>query len=150
MRSSRDEMKVVRSISPVAIGTTGTGQTGKIVDRRPTVAGVTYNYRRVVFVNSFGSITATNANYTLVVKEGDVTGTMTSIADADLDGTEAAAQPGQAATRTSGTSKNVSFRLGYKGTKRYVQAFKLSSTVTAGTVVGVDVLLMDPDLAPVA
>jgi hypothetical protein len=39
MRSSINEMKRVRSISPVAIGTTGTGQTGKIVDRRPTVSG---------------------------------------------------------------------------------------------------------------
>jgi hypothetical protein len=49
MRSSINELKRVRSISPVAIGTTGTGQTGKIVDRRPTVGGVTYNYRRVAF-----------------------------------------------------------------------------------------------------
>lgn len=149
MRSSINEFKAVRSISPVAIGTTGTGQTGKIVDRRPTVSGNVINYRRVAFVLDFGTITATNANFTVVVKEGDVTSAMTSIADTDLDGTEAGAQPGQAATRTSGTSKNVSFRLGYKGTKRYVQVAKLSSTVTATTPVAATVLLMDPDVAPV-
>lgn len=149
MRSSRDEVKRVRSISPIAIGTTGTGQAGKIVDRRPTVNGVTINYRRVLFEIDFGTITATNAAYTLIVKEGDVTSTMTSIADADLDGTEAAAVPATG-TRTSGTTKNVSFRLGYKGVKRYVQVFKLSSTVTATTPVAATVLLADPDQVPVA
>ena len=132
-----------------AIGTTGTGQTGKIVDRRPTVAGQVINYRRVAFEIDIGTITATNASFTLVVKEGDVTSAMTSIADADLDGTEAAAVPATG-TRTSGSTKNVSFRLGYKGTKRYVQVAKLSSTVTATTPVSAAVLLMDPDSAPVA
>jgi hypothetical protein len=52
-------------------------------------------------------------------------------------------------TRTSGSTKNVSFRLGYKGTKRYVQVFKLSSTVTAAPPVAASVLLLDPDqIAP--
>jgi hypothetical protein len=148
MRTSINEMKRVRSISPVAIGTTGTGQTGKIVDRRPTVSGVTVNYRRVAFEVDIGTITATNAAFTLVVKEGDVTSAMTSIADADLDGTEAGAVPATG-TRTSGSTKNVSFRLGYKGTKRYVQVAKLSSTVTATTPVAAAVLLFDPDAAPV-
>ncbi len=144
MRSSIYEFKAVRSLSPVAIGTTGTGSAGKIVDRRPTVAGVTTNHRRIAFVLDYGTITATNAAFTLVVKEGDVTGTMTSIGDSDLDGTEAACVPA-AGTRTSGTTKNVSFRLGYKGTKRYVQVFKMSSTVTATTPVATTVLLMDPE-----
>lgn len=149
MRTSINELKRVRSISPVAIGTTGTGQTGKIVDRRQTVSGVVYNYRRAIFEIDIGTITATNAQFTLVVKEGDVTSTMTSIADADLDGTEAGAVPATG-TRTSGTTKNVSFRLGYKGTKRYVQVFKLSSTVTAAPPVAATVLLADPDIMPVA
>lgn len=136
-----DNIKVVRSISPVAVGTTGTGQTGKIVDR----AG----YAGVEFLVAFGSITATNATFTLTVKEGDVTGTMTSIADGDLIGLEANATVGQAATRTSGVSKNVTKRLGYKGIRRYVQAL-LKSTITAATPIGVDVLLASPINAPVA
>jgi hypothetical protein len=120
-------------------------------DRRPSSDGQRrhHNYRRVVFEIDIGTITATNAAFTLVVKEGDVTSTMTSIADTDLDGTEAAAVPATG-TRTSGTTKNVSFRLGYKGTKRYVQVAKLSSTVTATTPVAAAVLLLDPDQAPVA
>ncbi len=145
MRSSIYEFKAVRSISPVAIGTTGTGSTGKIVDRRPVASGVTTNYRRIAFVFDYGTITATNAAYTVVVKEGDVTGTMTSIADSDLDGTEATVVPIAAASRTSGSNKNVSFRLGYKGTKRYVQVSKMSSTVTATTPIAATVLLMDPE-----
>jgi hypothetical protein len=137
-----NNIKRVRSISPIAIGTTGTGQTGKIVDR----AG----FEAVEFELDYGSITATNATISVVLKEGDVTGTMTSIADADLLGTESAAGIAAAATRTSGVSKNVSKRVGYKGKKRYVQVAKLSSTVTAGTPVAATVLLGRPRNAPVA
>jgi hypothetical protein len=137
-----NNLKRVRSISPVAIGTTGTGKSGVIVDR----AG----YEMVEFELDYGTITATNATITVVVKEGDVTGTMTSIADADLIGTEAAAGIAAAATRTSGVSKNVSKRLGYKGKKRYVQVSKMSSTVTAGPPIAATVLLSMPRHAPVA
>lgn len=140
MRGVHNEVLVKRSIGPVAIGTTGTGQTGKIIDRR--------GYRRVEFLTSFGTITGTTtAVYTLVLKHGDVTGTMTSIADTDLDGTELLAVPTPGA-RTSDVNKLCRLRVGYKGSKRYVQAFKLSSVITAGTVVGVDVLLSEPDVSP--
>lgn len=137
-----NNIKAVRSISPIAIGTTGTGQTGKIVDR----AG----YMGVEFLIHYGTVTATNATCTVVLKEGDTTGAMTSIADDDLiGGTEA--DIGLAATtpRTSGVSKNVTKRLGYRGTKRYVQVFKLSSTISAAIPVGADVLLGYPTNAPV-
>jgi hypothetical protein len=55
-----------------------------------------------------------------IVKEGDVTGTMTSVADADLLGTEALAGDHRDHARTSGVSKNVAKRIGYTGGKRYV------------------------------
>lgn len=142
MRGIHNEVLVKRSIGPVAIGTTGTGQAGKIVDRR--------GYRRVEFVTSYGNLTATNAVFTLIVKEGDVTSAMTSIADADLEGTELGAGLAAAAARTSDTTKLVTKRLGYKGSKRYVQAFKLSSTVTAATPVAVAVVLSEPEQAPVS
>lgn len=139
-RDMHNNIDIIRSISPVAIGTTGTGKTGAIVDR----AG----YESVEFEFSYGSITATNATITPTVMEGDSTGSMTSIADADLIGTEAAASPGTG-TRTSGSTKNVTKRLGYKGMKRYVQA-KLVSTVTAGPPVAANVILGKPLHAPVA
>lgn len=130
-----------RSISPVAIGTTGTGKTGVIVDTR--------GYEAVEFEFDYGTITATNATITPTVFHGDTTGAMTSIANADLIGTEAAAGIAAGTPRTSGSNKNVSKRLGYKGKKRYVQA-KLVSTITAGTPVAATVLLGKPRNAPVA
>ena len=51
--------------------------------------------------------------------------------------------------RTSGSNKNVSKRLGYRGKKRYVQA-KLVSTITAGPPVAATVLMANPRHAPVA
>lgn len=122
-------------VAPVAIGTTGTGQVGKVIDR----AG----YSGVEFVISYGTITATAAVYTVTVKEGDATGTMTSVADADLIGTEALAGVAAGTPRTSGSNKNVSKRIGYKGNKRYVQC-GVKSTATAGTLVSVEALLFDP------
>ena len=140
-RDTHSNIKVVRSISPVAVGTTGTGQTGKIVDRR--------GYRGVEILASYGTITATAAVMTLTIKEGDVTGTMTSVADGDLLGTEAGGGVAAAATRTSGVSKNVTKRVGYIGTKRYVSA-SIKSTTTATTPIAADILLTNPVLAPVA
>lgn len=140
MKDLHSNIKAIRVIAPVAVGTTGTGVTGKVID--------TQGYQGVEMIVSYGTITATNAAFTLTIKEGDVTGTMTSVADADLLGTEAAATPGTG-TRTSGTTKNVTKRIGYVGTKRYVQA-NVKSTVTATTPVAITAILSAPHLAPVA
>lgn len=137
-----NNIKIVRSISPVAVGTTGTGQTGKIVDR----AG----YDAVEFEIGYGSITATAATFSVVLKEGDTTGAMTSIADADLLGSESNVGIAAGTPRTSGSNKNVTKRVGYRGRKRYVQVSKLSSTATAGTPVYASVILGRPRNAPVA
>lgn len=135
-----NNIKTVTAIKPVAIGTTGTGQTGKVIDRR--------GYNAVEFLNHFGEITATGAVYTATVKEGDATNAMTSVADADLLGSESGA--GLAAgARASGTTKNVTKRVGYKGNKRYVQ-MNLKSTATAGTLISSQCLLGRPEQAPVA
>lgn len=141
MRGLHYIMNHKRSIGPVAVGTTGVGQTGKIVDRK--------GFKDVEFVFGYGTITATNATLTVTIKEGDVTGTMTSVADADLDGTEAGAGIAAGTPRTSDANKLVSKRLGYKGTKRYVQAF-IKSTITATTPVFAGVVLSRPEAAPVA
>lgn len=140
MMDVHNNIDVVRTIAPVAVGTTGTGQTGKVVDRN--------GYQGVEFLISYGTITSTAAVFTVVAKEGDVTGTMTSIANADLLGTESAAGIA-AGARTSNSNKNVSKRLGYIGIKRYV-SLSISSTATAGTPVSAEVLLTNPRKAPVA
>lgn len=131
-----NNIKVVRSISPVA-----GAATGKVVDR----AG----YAGVEVVCNYGTVTATNATIIPVIKEGDATGTMTSVADTDLIGLELNASIAAAATRTSGTSKNVSKRVGYKGLKRYISVNTLQ-TVTAAAINGVDIILGNPTNAPVA
>jgi hypothetical protein len=145
MRDIHNHISAVRVVSPVAIGTTGTGKTGKILDRQ--------GYNSVEFLFDYGTVTATNAVITPVIKECDTTGgTFTSVADADMlpqTAAESKAALGQAATRTSGTSKNVTTRLGYIGNKRYLQA-SISSTVTAGPPVAITAILANPAEGPVA
>ena len=132
-----------RLISPIAAGTTGTGKTSA------AALGDRQGYAGVEIIFDFGTLTATNATVTVTLLEGDVTGTMTSVADADLIGTETLAGLAAAATRTSGVSKNVTKRLGYKGAKRYVQA-KMVNTVTAAIPVAATMILFRPGVAPVA
>jgi hypothetical protein len=145
MRDLHNHISAVRVLSPVAVGTTGVGKTGKILDRQL--------YEAVELLFDYGTVTATNAVITPVVKECATTGgSFTSVADADMlpqVGAEAAAALGQAATRTSGVSKNVTKRLGYIGNKRYLQV-SISSTVTAAPPVAITAVLGNPASGPVA
>ena len=61
MRDLASNIKILRTISPVAVGTTGTGKTGKPRDR----AG----YDGVTIEFNYGSITATNAAFTATVHD---------------------------------------------------------------------------------
>lgn len=137
----QNNIRPVRLISPVAAGTTGTGKTSA-----PSL-GDRQGYGGVEIILNYGTVTATAATVAVTVLEGDVTGTMTSVADADLIGTETLAGLAAAATRTSGVSKNVTKRIGYKGIKRYVQV-KMVNTATAGVIVGADMVLFKPAVAP--
>jgi hypothetical protein len=141
MKDLHNNIKAIRAIPPVAVGTTGTGQTGKVIDRR--------GYNSVEFIVGYGAITATGAVFTVTVKEGDATGAMTSVADADLLGTEAGAGIAAGTPRTSNVNKLVTKRVGYRGNKRYVQC-DVKSTATAGTPISVTAILGDPEIAPVA
>ena len=131
-----------RALGPVAM-TTVAGLAGKVLDRQ--------GFGGVEFIINYGSVTATNATITPVVMEGDATGSMTSVADAYLLGTEAlAALPAQATARTSGTGKFVSTRVGYVGTKRYVSCGIAALTVTAATIIAISAVMHNPQVAPVA
>ena len=134
-------IKQVQAIIPAAIGANAT-KTGAIIDR----AG----YGGVEFIAAYGSVTTTGTVATLVIKEGDVTGTMTSVADADLLGTEVLASLLAATPRTAGTTKEVTKRVGYKGTKRYVQALLVQTGVTSVGCVSVAAILFNPSLVPVS
>jgi len=126
-------------IEPVAIGTTGTGQTGGVIDLQ--------GYGGVEFICSYGAITTTTGVFSVIVKEGDVTGTLTSVADADLLGTELLAGVA-AATRVDGSTEKVVKRIGYRGGKRYVN-LTMVSLGTAGTPVSCSAVLHSPNVAPV-
>jgi hypothetical protein len=142
MHDLHNNVKAQRVIAPVAIGANAT-KTGKVID--------TQGYEAVEFVASYGAVTTTGTIVTLLVKEGDVTGTLTSVADADLLGTEALASlPVQATARTSEVGKNVSKRLGYKGSKRYVSVDAISTGTTSVGCVCVEALLYSPNVAPTA
>lgn len=135
-----NNVKSQRVIAPVAIGANGT-KSGKVIDRQ--------GYSGVEFIASYGAVTTTGTVVTLVVKEGDATGTMTSVADGDLLGTEVLASlPVQATARTSEVGKNVSKRVGYKGTKRYVTVDAVGTGTTSVGCVSVEALLHSPNVAP--
>lgn len=143
MRDIHSVIKPVQALPPAAGGTTGTGRTGVIIDRQ--------GFDSVEYIFDYGSVTATNATITPTLLECDTTGgSFTSVADSDMlpqSGAEAAAALGQAATRTAGTTKSVSKKLGYVGSKRYTQ-LKLIPTVSAAALCGATAILGNPSSAP--
>jgi hypothetical protein len=136
-----NNIAAARVISPLAIGANAT-KTGKIIDRQ--------GFGGVEFIASYGAVVTTGTVVTLVVFEGDVTGTMTSVADADLIGTEALASLLATTPRTSGSTKNVTKRVGYKGIKRYVRVDAVQTGVTSVGCVGVDAILFNASTAALA
>ena len=140
MRDLHNGIRTKTVISPLAIGANAT-KTGLVIDRQ--------GYGGVEFLASYGAVTTTGTIVTLVVKEGDVTGTLTSVAAADLLGTEALASL-LAGARVAGTGKEVTKRVGYKGVKRYVSVDAVQTGTTSVGVVGVAAILHDAAVAPVA
>ena len=134
-----NNMRAIVSVPAAAIGANAT-KTGVVIDRQ--------GYGGVEFVASYGAVTTTGTVCTLIIKEGDATGTMTSVADADLLGTETLASLLAATPRTAGTTKEVAKRVGYIGTKRYVQALVVQTGVTSVGCVGVNATLFNPSIAP--
>ena len=133
-------IKQVLAVIPAAIGANAT-KTGAIIDRK--------GYGGVEFIVSYGSVTTTGSIVTAVMKEGDVTGTLTSVADADMIGTEALVSL-LAGARVAGTGKEVSKRVGYKGNKRYVQLSLVQTGVTSVGAVAAEAILFNPALAPIS
>lgn len=138
MNDLHNAIRTKTVISPLAIGANAT-KSGIVIDRQ--------GYGGVEFVASYGAVTTTGTIVTLVVKEGDVTGTMTSVADTDLLGTEALASL-LAGARVAGTGKEVTKRVGYTGLKRYVTVDAVQTGTTSVGVVGVAAILHNPSNAP--
>jgi hypothetical protein len=131
-------------LAPRALATVAGSKTAKVIDRQ--------GYGGVEFIFCYGATSASTAAIPVIVKEGDVTGTLTSVANDDLLGTEALAGIGLVA-RTSGVGKNVTKRIGYKGNKRYVAAYigvVSAAVVTAANIFGISAILHSPEVGPTA
>lgn len=133
-----NNVRAMRVLSPVAVGANGTAS-GKVIDRQ--------GYGGVQFILSYGAITTSGSTVTPVVKEGDATGSLTSVADADLLGTETLAALA-AGARASGTTMHVVKRVGYKGTKRYVTVDMVKAGTTSAGAIAVNAVLFNPEVAP--
>ena len=115
MRDIHNSIRVLTAIPPKAIGTSGAtnGSLSGVLD--------TKGYDSHEFVVNHGLTGATGDTTTAVVLECATSGgTFTSVADADLLGTEADASVA-AGTRVSGSNQNVSKKVGYRGTKRFLK-----------------------------
>lgn len=137
IRDIHSNVRTKTAIVAAAIGANAT-KTGLVIDRQ--------GYGAVEFLLSYGSVTTTGTVVTAVVKDGDVTGTMTSVADTYLLGTEALASLPAATPRTAGTTKEVTKRIGYVGVKRYVSIDLVQTGVTSVGCVAAIALLGKPAL----
>lgn len=143
MKDMHSKIKVVRAIDPAAIGTTGIagGKLSGVIDRR--------GYHSAEFLLALGLVGASGDTTNVIVYECATSGgTFTSVADADLIGTEAAAGRGAVAL-TSGSGINLATRIGYRGTKRFLK-IRLYGLGHATGLVAATCILGDPDIAPVA
>lgn len=139
-----NNVKLLRSITPAAVGTTGiaNGKLGPVID--------TKGYGGVEFINAFGTSAAVTDVVNCIVYECSTSdGTFTSVADTNLLGTEAAASYPAANPRVSGTSQNMTVKVGYRGSQRYVKS-RLYGIGTATCVVSQTVLLHTPRDMPVS
>ncbi len=141
MKSLHQNAKKKLALIPIALGATGV-MAGLMIDRK--------GHGPVEFTIEYGSITTTGTNIVALIKEGDVTSAMTSVADADLEGTETLASLLAATPRTAGTTKEVSKRIGYKGNKRYAQLTLTHSGTTSVGCVAASALMYAAEAAPVA
>lgn len=134
MRDMHNNISVLHAITPQAVGTSGIagGKLSGALDRR--------GFRSVEFIYSSGASASAADTITPVVYEGDTTdGSFTSVANADLLGTEAAL------TLTAAKSG----RVGYIGNKRYLK-LRLYGTGTATAVVAAVAVLGTANLRPQA
>lgn len=134
MKDLYSNIKVIHAISPQAVGTSGIagGKLSAVLDRQ--------GYDRVCFLYSSGASASVADTITPVVYECATTGgSFTSVADADLNGTEAAL------TLTAAKSGKV----GYRGNKRYLK-LRLYGTGTATAIVGAVMVASNPEQGPVA
>ncbi len=141
MKSTNDLHNNVKAqVCLAAVNLATSSKIGEPVDTR--------GYGGVEFLINYGAVAASTTTIVATVMESDTAtaADFTSVADADLLGTEADASIG-AAARVAGSTSAVVKKIGYKGRKRYAKVKLKASASAAGAVSAV---LFNPELAPVA
>ena len=146
MRDLHNSIRVLKAIPPQAIGTTGAanGSLSDVIDTR--------GYESVEFIVSHGSGGASVADVTTAIlyeSDSATAASFTSVADADLLGTELGIGCPAENPRTSGVGKNKTAKLGYKGNKRYLR-LRLYAIGTATSIVSAQAVLSHAARRPTA
>lgn len=144
IKDLHNNMRAKTVMAPRALATVAGSKTAYVLDRQ--------GFGGVEFLFSYGTAGASTATIPVVVKDGDTSGTLTSVADTYLLGTETLAGVG-AVARVSGTSMNVTKRVGYVGNKRYVAAYfgtVSAAVVSASKIFAITGILHSPSIAPTA
>lgn len=138
MMHLHEQVQTTVCIAPVNLATASV--IGSAIDRK--------GYGGVEFLVSYGTIAASTTTVACTVMESDssTASTFTSVADADLIGTESLASIGLAA-RVAGSTSAVTKKIGYKGSKRYVKV-KLKANVSSTG--GATAVLFNPAIVPIA
>ena len=134
MKDMHSNITVLHAITPQAVGTSGiaNGKLSGILDRR--------GFESAEFIYSAGTSASAADTVTPVIYEAAATGdSFTSVADADLIGTESPITLTAAATK----------KVGYRGNKRYLK-IRLYGTGHATGIVSSSLVLGNPHLAPTA
>jgi hypothetical protein len=139
MNDLHDNCRTKSVIYPILVGAPEK-KMGAVIDRQ--------GYNGIEFIICYGEITEQTNSCTVEIQDGSVTGTLTEVADAYLQGTEALASI-TAVAKVAGTNSACTKRIGYKGNKRYVTA-NITSVVSSTGMIGVAALLYNPTNAPVA
>lgn len=107
LRDLSSYIKPSRALAPVAAVTDNTAFVSEILD--------TQDFDSATFVGVFGSIADADCTFTVLVEDGNVSNLSdnAAVADADLIGVEAMS--------LTFASDNKAFKIGYKGSKRYVR-----------------------------
>ena len=140
MKDLASNVNVLVAIESITVGTTGTGRTSNPL----SVQG----FESAMFAINYGAITATDAVFTVLITDGATTGgSFTAVVDDELVGTELLAGVA-AAVRVDGTTEKIAKSVGYIGAQEFVK-IKVSSTITAGTPIGVTLLRSNARKQPV-
>ena len=137
MRDLHSNILVSRAISPVNAGSGDTAIVSEIID--------TKDYDSLEFVIATGSLSDSDATFTVLVEDGNVS-TLTdnaAVADANLLGTEALAS-------FTFSADNTVEKIGYRGDKRYVRLTITPANNTGDVYLSAVAIQGHPRGAPVA